>query len=118
AGILYREEPVTLAFSEGFLVAVPLAVRPAGTTDEHTRLLRMHLVVEPDVAATAGTVFTTTGDDWIATHHGAGVPPPPPRPLPPWTGTPSHAVTASTAMVTADPLRHRLATVTQRAGVP
>jgi len=117
-GVVYREEPVTLAFSEDFIVAVPLTVRPPGTAEERTTLLRMQLVVEPDVATTAGTVFTTTGDDWVATHHGAGVPPPPPRPLPPWTGVPSRAATASTAMVTANPLRHRLATVTQRAGVP
>ena len=116
-GVVYREEPVTLAFSEGFLVAVPLTVRPAGTAEEHTKLLQMQLVVEPNVATTAGTVFTSTGDDWVGTHHGAGTPPRP-RPLPPWRGVPSRGTTAVTAMVSVDPLRHRLATVTQRAGVP
>ena len=117
-GALYRAEPVTLAFSEGFLVAVPLNVRPPGTAAEQTTLLRMQLVAEPEVASGAETVFTTTGEDWVATHHGAGVPPPPPRPRPPWRGKPAQGTTTSTAMVTADPLLHRLARVTQRPGVP
>ena len=79
AGWIYREEPVTLAFSEGFHVAVPLAVRPPGTAEEHTTLLRMQLLVTPEIALSAGTAFTVTADDWIATHHGAGTPPPPSR---------------------------------------
>jgi hypothetical protein len=48
-GVVYREEPVTLAFAEDFHVAVPLPVRPPGTSDEHTTLLRMGLLVTPDL---------------------------------------------------------------------
>ena len=54
AGRIYREEPVTLAFSEGFHVAVPLVVRPPGTSQEHTTLLRMQLLVTPEIAAVGG----------------------------------------------------------------
>ena len=63
-GLVYREEPVTLAFSEGFLVAVPLEARDPGSADEHATLLRMQLVMTPDVAAGAQTAFTVTAEDW------------------------------------------------------
>ena len=41
---------MALAFAEGFHVAVPLAVRPPGSAEEQTVLLRMQLLVTPDLA--------------------------------------------------------------------
>jgi hypothetical protein len=64
-GLLYREEPIVLAFDEDFLVALPLSLRPPGSADEHVQLQRMQLVVRPEVAPTASTPFTTTSEDWI-----------------------------------------------------
>jgi hypothetical protein len=116
AGFVYREEPVTLAFSEGFHVAVPLSVRPPGSAAEHEVLLTMQLLVTPEVAAGADTVFTVTADDWIATHHGAGTPPPPDRGVFPWFPVRALARTGPTGMRSTDPLRQRLATMTQRPG--
>ena len=115
AGVIYREEPVTLAFSEGFHVAVPLAVRPPGTAAEHTTLLRMQLLVTPELALSAGTAVTVTADDWIATHHGAGTPPPPGRGEFPWFPVKSLARSDPTPMLSSDPLRQRLSVMTQRA---
>ena len=114
AGRIYREEPVTLAFSEGFHVAVPLVVRPPGTSQEHTTLLRMQLLVTPEIAVSAGTAYTVTADDWIATHHGAGTPPPPSRGDHPWFPVKTLAQSLPSPMISADPLRHRLAVMTQR----
>ena len=114
AGLIYREEPVTLAFSEGFHVAVPLAARPPGTAAEHATLLRMQLLVSPEIAVSAGTVFTVTADDWIATHHGAGTPPPPTRGEFPRFPMKTLARTDPSPMISIDPLRQRLAVMTQR----
>ncbi len=75
-GLVYREEPVALAFAEGFHVAVPLAVRPPGSAAEQTLLLRMQLLVTPDLAGPSGSVVTTTAADWVVTHRGTGLPPP------------------------------------------
>jgi hypothetical protein len=112
-GRVYREEPVALAFSEGFHVAVPMAVRPAGTSDEHTTLLRMDLLVTPDVAAAADTVFTATGTDWIVDHRTLA----PPVVVGPWKAVDTLSATKSSGMVSADPFKERLAVMTQRPSV-
>ncbi len=78
-GLLYREEPAALAFTESFLIAVPLASRPAGTSDESTTLHQLQLLVEPNAAMTPDTLITATAVDWIVDHrvtHAAD-----PRPL-------------------------------------
>ena len=114
AARIYREEPVTLAFSEGFHVAVPLAVRPPGSAAEHATLLQMQLLVTPEIAVSASTAFTVTADDWIATHHGAGTPPPPSRGDHSWFPVKALAQSMPSPMISTDPLRHRLAVMTQR----
>ncbi len=116
-GLVYREEPVALAFAEGFHVAVPLAVRPPGSASEQTQLLQMQLLVTPDLAAAGGTAFTTTAEDWIATHHGAGVPPPVVDGGIVWQPVLSTASTLSSSMRSADPFKARLAVMTQRPAV-
>lgn len=113
-GRVYREEPVTLAFSEGFHVAVPIAVRPPGAADEHIELLRMQLVVAPDQANGADTAYTVTSSDWIATHQGTVRPP---RSGGAWTPFPSRSDTMASAMRTEDPFTLRLAAMTQRPAV-
>jgi hypothetical protein len=72
-GALYREEPVVLVFTEDFHVAVPIPLRPAGTSVEHNTLLRMQLVVRPVIAPKSSTPFTATATDWIVDHRGAFV---------------------------------------------
>ncbi len=116
AGMIYSSEPITLAFSEDFHVAVPLSVRPPGSADEHTTLLRMQLLVTPDIAVGGGTVITTTADDWVVAHRGSGMPPPPIGW--PWLPKRTASQSAASGMVTLNPSRLRLAPMTQRAGVP
>lgn len=115
-GLVYREEPVALAFSEGFHVAVPLAVRPPGSAEEQTTLLRMQLLVTPDLAAAQGTAFTTTAEDWIVTHRGSGVPPVLDGGIV-WHPVLSAASTRGSALLSADPFKARLAVMTQRPAV-
>jgi hypothetical protein len=115
-GLVYREEPVALAFAEGFHVAVPLAVRPPGSAEEHTTLLRMQMLVTPDLAASKGTVFTTTAEDWIVAHRGTGVPPVVDGGIV-WQPVLSAAATRSSGMRSADPFKARLAVLTQRPAV-
>lgn len=109
-GLLYRREPAVLCFKEDFFVAVPLASRPAGTAEEHTTLLRMQLVARPDIAATVGTPMTVTGEDWIVAHRRLVVPP---RRYE-WEIRESRSVTIGTQMTSVNPLRGRLARLTQR----
>lgn len=108
-GLLYRREPVVLCFKEDFFVAVPLTLRPAGTTSEHTALMRMKLLVRADTAITPGTAFTATNTDWIVAHRtviaaGQFV----------WDARMSVGATIGTAMRTTNPFRERLAVLTQR----
>ena len=114
--LVYREEPVALAFAEGFHVAVPLAVRPPGSALEQTTLLRMQLLVTPDLAAAGGSVVTTTAEDWVVTHRGSGLPPVLDGGIV-WHPVLSTASTAASAMRSADPVKERLAVMTQRAAV-
>lgn len=111
-GPLYRREPAVICFREDFFVAVPLASRPAGTGDENTTLLRMQLVARPDVAATAGTPITATSDDWIIANRRVLAPP---RTYE-WEIRKSTGVTLSTPITSVNPLRRRLARLTQRPG--
>lgn len=112
-GFVYQEEPVTLAFAEDFHVAVPLTVRPPGTSDEHTTLLRMSLLVTPDVAAGADTAFTATGADWIVEHRTLT----PTIVVGPWKAVDSLSIAKASGMITADPFKERLALMTQRPSV-
>lgn len=109
-GLLYRSEPVVVAFNEDFYVAVPLALRPAGTEDEHTALMRMQLLVRADTAVSANTPFTATSPDWIVAHRVTI----PPFRLPAWDVRASLGTTQGTAMRSVDPFRERLAILTQR----
>jgi hypothetical protein len=108
-GLLYREEPAVLAFTESFLVAVPLASRPAGTSEEAATLHQLQLLVEPNTAATPETVVTATARDWIVEHRGT---------VPPirnhWVSVLSQSLLEATPMRSQDPFRLRLARLTQR----
>jgi len=115
AGVVYREEPVTLAFSEGFHVAVPISVRPPGTVAEHTELMRMQLLVSPDQANRADTAYTVTSPDWIVTHPGAGTPPRSGDHV--WTPVVSGSRTLGSSMRSADPITVRFAAMAQRPAV-
>lgn len=108
--LLYRSEPAVLCFKEDFFVAVPLALRPAGTSDEHTTLLRMQLVTRPNVSAVAGTPITATSDDWIVANRKVISPPSKYA----WEIRKSTGVTLGTQITSINPLRQRLANLTQR----
>jgi hypothetical protein len=109
-GILYREEPVTLAFKEDFHVAVPLALRPPGTAEERTTLLRMKLLVQPNTAATQQTPFTSTSADWIVAHRVTPII----DVLGPWMTLLSASETRASTFTSDNPFRIRLAQLTQR----
>lgn len=74
AGRVYREEPVALAFTEDYHVALPLAVRPAGATAEYHTLLQLQLLVRPTVALDAATPHTQTADDWLVANRRVIIP--------------------------------------------
>jgi hypothetical protein len=109
-GALYREEPVAVSFKEDFHVVVPLVLRPSGTSEERTVLMRMQLVVRPDDTPTLDTPFTETAPDWIVTNRSLVA-------FDPRNFTValvSKAQTIGTRGVSDDPFRGRLATITQR----
>ncbi|MDQ3136264.1 MAG: hypothetical protein M3Q93_01590, partial [Gemmatimonadota bacterium] len=112
--LLYREEPIAMQISENYSVALPLSVRPAGTSVERTLLVRMQLLVEPTVAVDPGTVRTATSEDWIVTHRTELVA----LVLTAWTTAASAGSTMAVPMTTIDPYRIRLADLTQRPGAP
>lgn len=64
-GLVYREEPVTLALREDYLVTVPLKWRPFGGSEESDQIFGLVLTVSPDTAAQLDTPFTATDGDWI-----------------------------------------------------
>lgn len=111
-GTLYREEPVAIVFREDFHVAVPLPLRPPGTSEERNTLLVMKLVVRPDLAQNLATPFTTTASDWIVANRKVIYT----DLVFPYEGVVSTAITVGTAMLTTDAFRVRLATITQRPG--
>ena len=109
-GLVYREEPVAISFTDDFYVAVPLALRPSGTTEEHTILMEMQLVVREDVAQTKIALNTTTDDDWIVNHRSiiisiieVG-----------WFPNKSISFGKGTQLISIDPSAIRLAEITQR----
>jgi hypothetical protein len=113
-GTLYREEPVVLIFTEDFHVAVPISLRPPGTSLEHSTLLRMKLVVRPVIAPKSSTPFTATAKDWIVDHRGTFVE----DPVHPYRDVLSVATSMGTAIRSVNPFRARLAVVTGRPGTP
>lgn len=64
--LVYREEPVALAFNEHFNIIVPTALRPAGPASaEKDVLMELTLTARPEVAVDAQTTVTTASKDWI-----------------------------------------------------
>jgi hypothetical protein len=109
-GLLYREEPAVLAFTESFLVAVPLSSRPVGTSDESATLQQLQLLVEPNIATTPETLMTATASDWIVDHRGTV-----PGPIRNhWTNVLSKSLLEPSPMRSQDPFHLRLARLTQR----
>ena len=111
-GRLYRCEPVTIAFSEDYAPAVPLASRPAGTSAERMQLLRLQLTARPEVATGPGTTtFTAVGSDWL-TEHRSAIPAAVVDTI--WLSETSASHTQPAALVSSDPMVARLAGLTQR----
>lgn len=113
AGRVYREEPVALAFTEDFHVAVPLAVRPAGSVEEYQTLLQLQLLVRPNVALDAATPFTQTTDDWIVANRRIIIP----VKYHHWQPLLTLAFDQPNPARSTDPRLARLATITQRPAV-
>jgi hypothetical protein len=109
-GTLYREEPVAIVFEEDFHVAVPLPLRPPGTSEERNTLLVMKLLVKPDIAQNLATVFTTTTPDWIVENRSVLVI----GAISPYISALSVSSTVGTGMISNDPFRGRLAEVINR----
>lgn len=108
-GLIYRDEPVTLAFKEDFHVAVPIAVRPAGAGAEHSQFFRMVMTVRPELAGVGTTTYTTASEDWIVANRKA-----PAFQQVVWVATLAKSEQIHTAMVSVDKALTRLATLTQR----
>lgn len=109
-GTLYREEPVAIVFEEDFHVAVPLPLRPPGTSEERNTLLVMKLLVKPDIAQNLATAFTTTTPDWIVENRSLIFT----DTLTPYIAVLSTGTTLGTSIVSTDPFRERLALVINR----
>ena len=114
-GLLYRREPVVLAFGEDFFVAVPLTLRPGGNAPESTTLMRMKLLIRADASVSAATPFTSASPDWIIDHRGQGGEDPT---LSRWQVVLSAGGILGSAMRSVNPFRERLAVLTQRPSVP
>jgi hypothetical protein len=112
---VYREEPVAIAFAQDFHVAVPLAVRPPGSSDEHNQLFRMALTVRPPRADDDETTFTTTTEDWIVDHRSEPVVV---ALAQPWKAKLGLSQTLSVANLDDSPFRQRLAKLTLRPSLP
>jgi hypothetical protein len=111
-GLVYREEPVTLAFTDDYFVAVPLAVRPSGSSEEHTKLLEMQLLTMPDQASTDNMTYTSTGEDWIVANRSIVMIDEKVRK---WKHAKSLSETIASGMISKDLFVLRLANITQRA---
>ena len=112
-GVVYREEPVAISFMDDFYVAVPLILRPSGTTEEHTVLMEMQLLVREDVAQTKTALNTTTGDDWIVANRSVIIS----VVATGWVPVKTVSFSKGTGMTSVDPSVHRLAAITQRTEV-
>ena len=109
-GLVYREEPVAISFTDDFYVAVPLTLRPSGTTDEHTILMEMQLLVCEDVAQTKAALNTTTKEDWIVDNRTEIVSIIDME----WLPAKTKSFSMGTRMISLDPSAIRLAEITQR----
>ena len=77
-GLLYRREPVVLAFDERFSTLLPVdRTRRPSDPAERTQLLEWVLAVEQ----ADGTRLSVPTADWVVAHRGTA---PPPRPWVPW----------------------------------
>lgn len=110
-GLVYREEPVTLAFTDDFFVAVPLAVRPSGGSEEYTTLMEMQLLALPDQASTDNMTYTSTAEDWIVANRSVVIIDDKIRK---WKHVPSDSTTIASGMISQDAFVMRLANITQR----
>lgn len=73
-GLVYRREPIALAFHDGFNVLVPVGHGPGNATPERQQLLEWTLAVE-HAAVTDVDPVSETGEDWLSTHVAPGTPP-------------------------------------------
>lgn len=108
-GLIYREEPVTLAFKEDFHLAVPLAVRPPGSSPERMQLFRMAMTVRPETAGTTTSTYTSATSDWIVAHRTFTF-----EQLVTWTPVVATSELSHSRMRSISPTLQRLATLTQR----
>jgi hypothetical protein len=109
-GVLYREEPVSLAFTEGMTIAVPLALRPPGGSDESYTLMEMQLLVRPEIASESPSTYTATNDDWLIQHRSLIVE----AVVDAWLPEFSLGTTIIRNTTSIDPYRQRLSLLTQR----
>jgi hypothetical protein len=79
--LLYRKEPLAIAFDERFNTLLPVDRTPSATDpDERQQLVELVLAVDKVGGAEGLERITQTSEDWIVAHHGTS---PPPFPLPP-----------------------------------
>ncbi len=107
---VYREGPVAVASQADPYVAVPLAVRSPGSIEERHRLFRMTLTVRPETASDQNTTYTSTAADWIVENRSTVVPPIGGV----WVSVLSNAQSLITHSISTNPMRGRLAQITQR----
>lgn len=99
-GLLYRAEPLVVAFDDRFSSLVPLDVPPAPNAPaERAQLLEYALAVEQ----ADGVRLSVTAADWVVAHRG-----PPPRPRRPWVADASLVRSAVRRADSTDPLVQRL----------
>jgi hypothetical protein len=108
-GVLYREEPVAVAYDERLSIVVPYEARRPGTGAEWATLLRYQLLVRPEVAVEAGTPMTTGSTDWIVEHRRPVL-----EPLLAWRRLDSASWIRARETTSTNPQRHRLADLTER----
>ena len=78
--LLYRTEPLAIAFDERFDTLVPVDRSPSATDpEERQQLVEFVLAVDKIGGAEGLERITQTGEDWIVAHRGSS----PPLPLPP-----------------------------------
>jgi hypothetical protein len=79
--VLYRKEPLAIAFDERFDTLAPVDRTPSATDpEERQQLVEFVLVVDKVGGAEGLERITQTEEDWIVAHRGSI---PPPLPLPP-----------------------------------
>ena len=83
---------------------------PPGSIDERHQLFRMALTVQPDIAAEAGTTYTTTDQDWIVANRKVVFP----DPVLTWMPVPADCALTAVPAKSTHPLRQRLGRITRR----